>query len=153
MFHTAYVVPDLEKAMEQLGRGLELKWTEPRVTHRVVHTAAGDQDMTFRVVFSYEGPPHVELIEAKAGTMFDGAEITVHHVGVWTDDVNAASARLAEQGLPWAAHMDSDTVRGRWRVAFNRNPYGGYVELLDVAELPRFNDRFTDQCTQRRTAQ
>src|SRR6202022_3717025 len=102
MFHTASVVPDLEKAREEPGRGLALTWTEPRISERVIHTETGDQEVTLRVVFSYEGPPHVELVEAQPGTIFGGAEMSVHHVGVWTDDVNAASERLVEQGLPWA---------------------------------------------------
>ena len=97
--------------------------------------------MTFHVATSLEGPPHIELIEAQPGTMWSGEEIAIHHVGVWTEDVRGSSQDLAALGFPPAAHMDSETTPDAWRIAFNHNPFGGFVELLDVGEQQGFRDR------------
>jgi hypothetical protein len=37
--------------------------------------------------------------------------------------------------------MDSETTPDAWRIAFNHNPFGGFVELLDVGEQQGFRDR------------
>lgn len=142
-YHVGYVVPDLERAMAELGESLRLTWTPVRARPRTVHLPDRDEEVTFRVTFSVEGPPHVELIEAVPGTPWaalDGA----HHVGHWADDVEAEAGRLAAGGLPLVAHADSEREAGRWRWSYHDNPAGGFVELVDALEQDGFAERISE---------
>jgi hypothetical protein len=140
-YHVAFVVPDLEEAMSRYHQALGCDWTSIRDRTRPLTTPEGTEDVRLRVVFSVQGPPHIELIERAPGTLWDGPE-TMHHIGYWVDDVRAESARLAGCGLSWAASMDLAGPGERWRMAYHRTAVGdGYIELVDASVQHEFADR------------
>jgi hypothetical protein len=137
-YHSAFVVPDLEAAMESFGTALGLTWTAVRDGQREIHLPASVHEVRVRVAFSIQGPPYVELIERVPGSIWDPSG--PHHVGVWVDDVAAASARLEAEGLSRAAHMCWPDG-ARWRIAYHHAPGGGYVELVDERVRPELEAR------------
>lgn len=140
-YHVAFVVPDLEEAMARYEQAFSYRWTRVRDRTRTVTTEAGPQEVRLRIVFSIEGPPHVELIERAPQSLWDGPE-TLHHIGYWAEDVKVESARLAACGLPWAASMDLGEPGGPWRMAYHRSAVGdGYIELLDASVRAEFEAR------------
>jgi catechol 2,3-dioxygenase-like lactoylglutathione lyase family enzyme len=97
-YHLAMVVEDLEKAKAELGAALGLTFVKPQ--RRQVQMEAPGGPISFEVcyVYSCQGPPYIELIEQRAGTIFE--RLGLHHVGIWSDDRVAESKRLDGQGWP-----------------------------------------------------
>lgn len=92
-YHVTMIVDDVEGAMADLSRLFGLQW------------AALQFDGLF--TYSLQGPPYIELLRRRDGTIFD--KVGLHHVGVWVDDVNAEAARLEAEGCePELVHRDED---------------------------------------------
>jgi hypothetical protein len=132
IYHFAYVVPDLEIAMKELGAIYEVEWAE-RARRQLKIRRAGEepQDLDFWICYSTTGPPHIELIEGIPGSIWDpsnGAHL--HHVGVWAKGgLEDESQRLVELGLPIEAHGVDDNG-GLTRFTYHSNPYGPWIELV-----------------------
>jgi hypothetical protein len=142
MFHTGIVVPRLEPAMDDLGRALGLRWTEAREHEIRQWRPGGEQRLTLRYAYSLAPYPLVELIEAQPGTFYEpvaGAPTQLHHVGLWVDDLAAASDALARDGFPLAAAGVDDDGRRPARVTFHESAHGLRVELCDVAMRAGFD--------------
>ena len=127
-YHVGYVVPDVDVAMELLAGTLGMRWTEVTERPRIVHTEDGTTEVRFRVVYSVQGPPYMELVEQIPSTLWSPPG--QHHVGFWSEDVRRDSNELAAAGLPRAAWAETERP-GAWRWAYHRQPFGGYIELVD----------------------
>jgi hypothetical protein len=132
IYHLAYVVPDLDTAMGQLGRVFRLEWAQ-RALRRLWVRAAGEdpREIEFWITYSTTGPPHIELIEGTVGTIWDpGPGPHFHHIGVWADgDLDSDAQRLVDLGLPIVGH-GSDADGALTRFTYHSNPYGPWVELV-----------------------
>ena len=139
LFKTGLLVPDLERAMSDLGRWLELRWTPVQESPLALWTGQGREDVMLRFAYSLGAPPYLELLEAKPRGYYaapNGAHL--HHVGRWVDDLPKASAALAASGLPLeAAGVDA---RGAMPAlfAFHRGAHGLRIELVERAMQPGF---------------
>lgn len=121
-FQVGVVVPDLEQAMEELGQGLGIGW------HRATDVQIGPWDV--RVVFSIDGPPHIELIQGPPGSPWDAAGGSrLDHLGYWAADNEQGKAELERRGLPIEVDgADYD----RPSFVYHRAPSTGIrVELID----------------------
>jgi hypothetical protein len=138
-FHVCSVVPDMEQAMEELGEAMGLHWQTIR------DRASGD--MRWRVVYSVEGPPFIELVEGQPGTPWHTAEgPRLHHLGRFTDDLDTGIAAIERAG----GHIETDgrEISGRW--AYVRAPRSGaLIELIEADEQgrERFFQRVSGQGT------
>ena len=65
-FHAGIVVRDLGLAMEELSQAAGLEWIDLGT-----HTIGG---WTIHVVYSVDGPPHIELIEGPPGSPWDATD-------------------------------------------------------------------------------
>jgi hypothetical protein len=139
LFKTGVVVLDLERAMEELGRWLGLRWTPVQESPLALWTGQGREDVSLRFVYSLGAPPFLELLEAQPRGYYsapNGAHL--HHVGRWVDDLAKASAELAAQGLPLeAAGLDAQGSKPAV-FAFHRGAHGMRVELVDSAMRSSF---------------
>lgn len=131
LFHWAYVVEDLDSAMDRLGAILGVDWAER--AHRKMRTRdpeRGEVENDFWISYSTTGPPHVELIEGRPGTLFDTAPgPRLHHVGLWAADLAEESQRLVDLGLPVVGHgVDAEGVLTRF--AYHQNDFGPWIELV-----------------------
>ena len=114
VFHIGIVVNDIDRAIEDFGELLGYTFEAPierRVTGVEVHGEPAEYDLRF--VYSNEGPPYLELIEADdrdIGGMYNSRGEGLHHIGVWQEDVPGRVERLVDQGhdLEFAARRGPD---------------------------------------------
>ena len=135
IYHVGIVVPDLGKAMDELGVELGISWPEPQNRReKRFRTEHGTIESDLRFVYSIEGPPHLELIEAQAGTPWEATDSgIIHHVGFWVDDLAEASEELVNAGAPIEITYDTPELQS---FAYHLTSSGLRVELVDVARRP-----------------
>lgn len=91
-FHIGIVVRDLEQAMEELTQAAGVAWSEPMAREM--------GEWSFRLVYSVDGPPHIELVEGPPGSPWDASDgPRLDHAGWWADDVAGEQARLEAAGI------------------------------------------------------
>jgi hypothetical protein len=137
IFHTGHLVPNLDRAMQEIGASLGVTWATPWSYEPMVYwTPAGKKEASLKVTYSKQGPQHVELIE---GTGFWGYQpgAGTHHVGVWTDNLAADANALLKQGWkPEASLLSPEEGWGRF--CYLLPPSGGLrLELVstEIKEL------------------
>ena len=97
--HVGIMVESLEAAMERFGQ-LGVSFMEPRVVHvdRLVEDGR-ETSLDLRVVFSLEGPPQCELLEAVGDGIYGPRHIgSIHHVAVLDPDPAARFEELTAAG-------------------------------------------------------
>jgi Glyoxalase/Bleomycin resistance protein/Dioxygenase superfamily len=91
-FQAGSLVQDLDAAMVELSDMLDVHWGKP-LTREV-----GESEL--RVVFSLDGPPHIELTRGPAGSPWDASDgPRLDHLGYWSDDLEADKRRLDAQDV------------------------------------------------------
>ncbi len=147
VFHTGFVVPDVEQAMAELGGAFDLTWAPlTRITMRL-RFPDGPREVGMTFTYSVE-EPHLELLAAVEGTPWSqgsapspvGAQ-AAHHIGVWSDDVPGDSAALEAAGAPRLVTYDHPGD-GALGFAYHRLPSGLLVELVDRARIADFERWF-----------
>jgi hypothetical protein len=142
VYHVGYVVEDLDEAMARFSEAMATRWVDHFV--RVKYRSEFDTivEVELHTSFSLDGPTHIELVQAAPGTIWEiGAGPQLHHVGLWTDDIAAEALRLTRSGLPAVAtglNLVDESVAGLF--SYHRNPYGGKVELVDIAMKQGMHD-------------
>ncbi|MGW7412718.1 VOC family protein [Streptomyces sp. NPDC054863] len=125
-YHLGVVVEDLDRAMTEL---IGMRWLPVfRSGHQVAgtHTPGSGPLMTY----SRQGPPYLELLELLPGSVW--SKPGLHHVGFWTADVAAESARITAAGFPLeasAAVLADDTEPG---VCYHRTSDNLLLELVEI---------------------
>ena len=126
-FHVCTVVPDLEAAMAELTAAIGVSWQAPRDRE--------SGEMRWRLVYSADGPPFIELVEGQPGTPWhspDGPRL--HHFGRFATDLDAGIRAIEEAG----GHIETDgrEISGRW--AYLRVPASGaLIELIEADDEGR----------------
>lgn len=140
-YHTGIVVADLDAASKAMTAATGVTWRPERhVTVQTV-TAGGMLTLPFRMLYSVQGPPFIELIADIPGTIWSagGGGTRLHHIGYWAENVAAESARLEDLGLP---REGGDGVPGGYPENFSYHSANGiYIELISAAgRASRFPD-------------
>ena len=139
--HTALAVSDLEAAMSFYGDALDLTWARPQQRAISIRVAAGDVTTEIRFTYSRQGPPHLELIEGAAGTVW--APVSgLHHIGLWSHRLEVDAAQLEHRGMPLEVAGLSRPGRQPSGFTYHLSPHGLRVELVDVAARPAFERWF-----------
>jgi catechol 2,3-dioxygenase-like lactoylglutathione lyase family enzyme len=132
--HIGVLVDDLEAAIERHSQ-LGLSFMEPRTVHveRLVENGV-EKEIDLRIVFSHQGPPHWELLEAVGDGIY-GRQHTggLHHIAVLAADAEGRRNELIGQGFhEVAAQYRPD---GSIIVTYldPADLYGVRIELLDAA--------------------
>ncbi len=134
LYHVGIVVPDLEEAMTELHDSLGVTWPEPRSRRRSFRAGTRRFTTELRFVYSYQGPPHLEIIEGRPGTPWDPDTAgPIHHVGVWVDDLARAAHRLVAAGAPIEVTYDTDDLES---FTYHVTASGLRVELVDATRRP-----------------
>ncbi|MTD13878.1 VOC family protein [Nakamurella sp. YIM 132087] len=147
VFHTGFVVSDIERDMADLSRLLGVRWTPIEDRTMVLKGPDGPVRPEMRLAYTVEGPHHLEVIQAVPGTLWAlqpvgvGGIIAPHHIGAWCDDVPAASAALAASGSPMLATYDSGQD-GASGFAYHRLPGGVLLEICASSRRPGFEAWF-----------
>ena len=137
LYHIAWVVPDLESAMNGFA-STELRWATPVTRHVVTKTTRSERrSWSIRVTYSIDDPMHVELIEQCPGSPWEIEPQGIpHHAGWWSHDLHEDIARLENDGYLLDAWMVDDNDQPS-RFAYLVGPSGLRVELVDVAAKPQ----------------
>ncbi len=141
VYHTGIRVPDLDAAMAELAGPLGVTWATPVTSpaQPAWTPEGGQQHLPLRFTYSCEGPQHIELLEGPPGSIWDGRERPgAHHVGLWVDDVAAATRAAVDAG--WVcrlAQVSPDEGYGTYTYV---QPPGSamLVEYVSSAARPRF---------------
>lgn len=134
LYHVGMVVPDIEETMEELGRSLGVTWPEPQRRRRRFRSGDDRFEAELRFVYSFEGPPYLELIEGVPGTPWDPrGSGSIHHVGVWVDDLEGAAGDLVAAGAPIELTYDTPTLQS---FTYHVTAAGLRVELVDASRRP-----------------
>jgi hypothetical protein len=138
LFHVGFVVHDVEAAMSELTAATGVHWRD--VGHRRISTRLCDgvRNLDYTAVYTIEGPPHIELVGAMAGTpWWPAGPGQLHHLGYHADDLAAASAAMEKAGLRRAA-CDTTGANGVPALFAYYQAAGGYfIELLSTKARPR----------------
>jgi catechol 2,3-dioxygenase-like lactoylglutathione lyase family enzyme len=100
LYHVGILVTDIEAAKAHFAALLGLTFGETRVVAlKDVEDHGVVTDVDLPVAYSVEGPPFLELIEAReGGTWGIQHGEGLHHVGVWQDDLAERVAELLAAG-------------------------------------------------------
>jgi Glyoxalase/Bleomycin resistance protein/Dioxygenase superfamily len=137
-FHVGLATPDVDGVQALLSQLLGVVWVpleRPPVVH---HTPDGPVRPSPRVSYSAQGPLHLEVLEAAAGTVYDPDRGThIHHLGYWTDDFAADLATACADG--WSLEVCMHDEAGRPAIfAYLTRPARMRVELVDAVGRPAF---------------
>lgn len=128
-YHFGLVVPDVERAKDEITRALGLSWAKTQHREVLTDSAAGRRAVDVCFAYSLEGPPYLELLERRDDSIFD--HVGLHHIGVWSDDPSAESARLSGEG--WPRESVNVTPDGTWTSGlFHAGDCGLRVEVVDI---------------------
>jgi catechol 2,3-dioxygenase-like lactoylglutathione lyase family enzyme len=124
LFHSGIVVADIDKAMAELSASHGLTWRGGRPSIHHLYYFDADQEPELRIAFCIEGPPHIELIEAKEGTIWPPKACGLHHLCYWSPEAEATASSLEAQGY--------QRLSGRPGSAggYFRSPSGLVIEVL-----------------------
>ncbi|MES2290715.1 MAG: VOC family protein [Pseudomonadota bacterium] len=140
IFHSGYLVRDLHAEMAQLSATLGIRWAKPYVYEalNIWTPERGAHQIRLEVVYSADGPQHLEIQTGPYGSVYDPELHSAHHVGFWVDDVAASVARMTAEG--WAVVVSGMAPdQGYGTFAYLRPPREGMlVEVVNRAALPRF---------------
>ena len=140
IFHIGIRVPNLQRAMEEMGESLGVTWAQAveNPGQSLWTPEKGQQELPLKFVYSCEGPQHLELLEGPEDSIWDGrTDSGVHHVGVWVDSVKEETNRLLELGWTLLASAISPE-EGYGGMTYLAPQNGTIVELVSSAIRPRF---------------
>jgi catechol 2,3-dioxygenase-like lactoylglutathione lyase family enzyme len=139
LFHTGVLVDDIDRAIERFSRVLGLTFGEPQVKELVDDGGCGLARVNhLPVVYSNEGPPYLELMEAQEDGLWGRHHGEgIHHVGSWTDDLAASvndlvadgvevEASLSVGGEVMAVYLRPTSLCGTRAELVGRRPGGGW---------------------------
>ena len=134
LFHVGIVTHDLEATQTQLSSLLGYEWGPEIGAPLEVTLPSGLVTVEVRCAFSIT-TPRLEVVRSVPGTFWEPAEGSgVHHVGYWSDDVDADAAELASQGYVTEATRSGPD--GSLFFAFLRSDTGYRMELVTRAAEP-----------------
>lgn len=142
-YHLGVRVPDIERAMIEMGDSLGLQWcTLQERAQTVWLPGSGAVEIPLRFTYSSEGPMHVELLEGAPGSIWDGRTAPgAHHIGVWSDDVRGDTQSMIDAG--WTLLMaQAPPENGFGAFTYVQPTSGLIVELVWSAIEPMFQRWF-----------
>lgn len=148
IYHTGFVVADIELAKAELTTVFGVSWTAVEEVDMPVVTPEGPKEITLRFTYSQGGTPRLELLEPVPGTAWDTPTHSfgpgaAHHVGVWADDFVRTSDKMVAAGFPRVLTFDDGSGTGAaYRFAYHRLPSGALVELVDATRRPELEAWF-----------
>ncbi|MGA3146535.1 MAG: VOC family protein [Acidimicrobiales bacterium] len=133
-YHVGIVVPDLGAARAQFTEQLGVSWGPVLDLPQVEYRDSSGQDLVLPTRFCYSAEdPHLELIEEVPGSVWSCNEHSnLHHIGFWSDDLPAESARLDGIGCPLqlCGRAGADAPVS---FAYHGNEFGVRIEVVATA--------------------
>lgn len=140
LYHTGIVVPDFGATLAWYAAVFGYRWCEPFDGTTTVVFPDGEQEIRMHITYSMD-EPRLEIIEAVPGTMWVPADSGLHHLGYWSDDVDADVERLTAEGLTLDARGVFPDGTTMW--AYCSTPGRPRTELVNSAMRPGLTEWFT----------
>lgn len=131
-FHIGIVVDDFDATLDELTQLFGYEWGDEIHFPTNVVFPDGERTVDFRLRYSRD-TPHVEIVESRPGTLWVPV-VGIHHVGYWSDDMDADAATLEAAG--YAMEARGVNPDGTASFAYHRNPVGPRIELVNRALQP-----------------
>jgi hypothetical protein len=138
LYHTGVVVDDLDGTMAWLTSVAGYTWTDVVEVDQVAQTPSGEVTIPMRMVYS-GASPRLELLQTVPGTVWTPADSGVHHIGYWSDDVEADLATLEESGMNCEVKSFNPDGSGTLLWAYAKGAVGPRIELVSRAMEPFIN--------------
>ncbi|MFW0793870.1 VOC family protein [Gordonia sp. CPCC 205515] len=129
LFHVGIVSADPAATRKSLGALFDYSWGPTIDSSVEVRTPSGESVLDMSCAFTLE-TPRIEVVREVPGTLWSGGG-GIHHLGYWSDDVDADLA--AAEGLGFVCEAKRSGPDGSTFFAFCRNPDGLLVELVTRA--------------------
>jgi hypothetical protein len=127
-FHVGIVVEDFESTLTELSELFGYEWCQDIATPTPVDLPTGKTIIDLRFVYSRTSP-RLEIIRSIPGTVWVPAGSSgLHHIGYWSDDVAADSAKLVQRGYMAEAVGTRSDGTPSW--AYHRGATGPRIELV-----------------------
>ena len=139
LYHTGIVVEDFEAALEWFTKVAGYRWCDELALEQTVWTTGGERTIPIRFAYSMS-EPRLEVLQAVPGTVWVPSNSGIHHLGYWSDDVDADLAVLAEAGLQ--VEVKAPTPKGSSLWAYCRGESGPRIELVSRALEPMMAEWF-----------
>jgi hypothetical protein len=137
LFHTGFLVNDLDAEMTRMAAAAGHEWTIPLETDLPLWTTSGEMRLPIKFVYSLTAP-YVELVQALPGTPWVSAPgNAAHHIGYWVDDIPQTAKRLEQHGFELECYGLADGV-GPSMFAFLINQTGIRIEIVQRAVMSDF---------------
>jgi hypothetical protein len=143
LYHIGLTVPDLGAAMEQYTATLGFTWATIHESTPEVIVDGERRQAEIAVTYSIQGPPYLELVQERRGSIWGANGFALTHVGFWAEDLSAGRRALDESGL--AARV-SDAGRDGRPARFSYHPFAGglWIELVHTSFKAQLADWIAD---------
>ena len=131
LFHVGIVTDDLNGTLDELTTSLGYEWCAQTRVSVPVTLPDGDTVVDLRFTYS-RTTPRLEIVQSIPGTVWTPAkDAAVHHLGYWSDDVEADAADLERRGYRAEAVGRDGDGTARW--TYHRRADGPRIELVSRA--------------------
>ena len=142
-YHIGLTVPDVRAAMEQYSTALGFTWARMHESSFEVMVDGERRQAQIAVTYSIQGPPYLELVQERRGSIWGADGLALTHVGFWAEDLSASRRALEESGL--AARVRDADRDGR-PARFSYHPFAGglWIELVHTSFKEQLADWIAD---------
>jgi len=132
LYHIGLIVPDLRAAMEQYTATFGFSWATVHESTPEVIVDGEQRQAQIAVTYSLQGPPYLELVQERRGSIWGADGLALTHVGFWAEDLSAGRRALDASGLV-ARVRDAD--RDGRPARFSYHPFAGglWIELVHTS--------------------
>jgi catechol 2,3-dioxygenase-like lactoylglutathione lyase family enzyme len=136
-FHIGVIVPDLDRAAADFSRVLGLTFTDPAVVHVPWFVDPTPHEHTVHAVFSEDGPPYYELIQAAGDGIFSAREAgQILYLGMWESDMAGRMRTLQENGIGIDAQLKASEDAVPFCIITKPDVLGIRLEYVDESAHP-----------------
>jgi len=90
-YHIGLAVPDVRAAMEQYSATFGFTWARIHERTFEVRVDGERRRAEIAVTYSMQGPPYLELVEERRGSIWGADGLSLTHVGFWAEDLIATT--------------------------------------------------------------
>ena len=132
LYHIGLIVPDLHAAMAQYTATFGFGWATVHESTPEVMVDGERRQAQIAVTYSIQGPPYLELVQERRGSIWGADGLALTHVGFWAEDLGAGRRALDESGLVARVR---DAGRDGQPARFSYHPLAGglWIELVHTS--------------------
>jgi hypothetical protein len=139
LYHVGLTVPDIDAATQRFSDAFGFTWAT--VHESTFDVIADDQPRRAEIAVTYsaQGPPYLELVEERRGSIWGADGFGLTHVGFWADDVDAARQRLNRSGVAARVYHDAGGAHPM-RFSYHELAGGLWLELVHTSFAAQLAD-------------